>query len=70
MHVEAASGLLLLASTAAALILANAGVAFSLPDFGEPVALAITAHLVPGKPRGITVMDWLRCWAWGCWLSS
>jgi NhaA family Na+:H+ antiporter len=33
--------------------LANAGVAFSLEDFGEPVAIAVALGLVVGKPIGV-----------------
>jgi NhaA family Na+:H+ antiporter len=39
--------------------LANAGVAFSMGDFGEPVAIAIMAGLVIGKPVGILLMSFL-----------
>ncbi len=39
--------------------LANAGVPFELADFGEPVALAVMAGLVIGKPVGIVLFSWL-----------
>ena len=39
--------------------LANAGVPFTMGDFGEPVALAIMAGLVIGKPVGILLMSFL-----------
>ncbi len=39
--------------------LANAGVAFSASDFGSPVAVAIMAGLVIGKPVGILLMSLL-----------
>jgi len=39
--------------------LANAGVPFSLGDFGDPVAVAIMASLVIGKPLGILLMSFL-----------
>ncbi len=39
--------------------LANAGVPFTLSDFGEPVSLAIMAGLVIGKPIGILLMSFL-----------
>jgi len=39
--------------------LANAGVAFELGDFGEPIALAIAAGLVLGKPVGIVIFSWV-----------
>jgi NhaA family Na+:H+ antiporter len=39
--------------------LANAGVAFSAADFGEPVALAVAAGLVLGKPIGVVGFSWL-----------
>ncbi len=39
--------------------LANAGVAFSASDFGDPVAVAIMAGLVLGKPVGILLMSLL-----------
>ena len=39
--------------------LANAGVPFELSDFGDPVALAVAAGLVIGKPLGIVVLSWL-----------
>jgi NhaA family Na+:H+ antiporter len=39
--------------------LANAGVALTMSDFGEPVALAIMAGLVIGKPVGILLMSFL-----------
>ena len=39
--------------------LANAGVPFASADFGEPVALAIMAALVVGKPVGIVLMSFL-----------
>jgi len=39
--------------------LANAGVPFTMSDFGEPVALAIMAGLVIGKPVGIVLFSFL-----------
>ncbi len=39
--------------------LANAGVAISLSDFGDPVAIAVAAGLVVGKPLGILLFSWL-----------
>jgi NhaA family Na+:H+ antiporter len=39
--------------------LANAGVPFSVSDFGEPVAMAVAAGLVVGKPVGIVLFSWL-----------
>jgi NhaA family Na+:H+ antiporter len=39
--------------------LANAGVPFTMADFGEPVALAIMTGLVIGKPVGILLMSFL-----------
>jgi len=39
--------------------LANAGVPFKVADFGEPVAMAIMAALVIGKPVGILLMSFL-----------
>jgi NhaA family Na+:H+ antiporter len=39
--------------------LANAGVAIRLSDFADPVALAVTAGLVVGKPVGIVAASWL-----------
>ncbi len=39
--------------------LANAGVLFSTSGLGEPVAVAVTAGLVFGKPIGITGAAWL-----------
>jgi len=39
--------------------LANAGVPFKVADFGEPVAIAIMAALVIGKPVGILLMSFL-----------
>lgn len=39
--------------------LANAGVPFTMSDFGEPVALAIIAGLVIGKPVGIVLFSFL-----------
>lgn len=39
--------------------LANAGVPFKLGDFTEPVALAVMAGLVIGKPVGILLSSWL-----------
>jgi NhaA family Na+:H+ antiporter len=39
--------------------LANAGVAFSLADLGDPVAGAVAAGLVVGKPVGIVVLSWI-----------
>ena len=38
--------------------LANAGVAFELSDFGDPVALAIVVGLCVGKPLGILLFSW------------
>jgi NhaA family Na+:H+ antiporter len=39
--------------------LANAGVPVSLGDFAHPVALAVAAGLVVGKPLGILAFSWL-----------
>ncbi|MFO7610402.1 MAG: Na+/H+ antiporter NhaA, partial [Candidatus Krumholzibacteriia bacterium] len=39
--------------------LANAGVAFSLGDFADPVAVAVMAGLVVGKPVGILLLSFL-----------
>jgi NhaA family Na+:H+ antiporter len=39
--------------------LANAGVAVSLSDFADPVAIAVAAGLVLGKPLGIVGVSWL-----------
>lgn len=39
--------------------LANAGVAFSAADFADPVAVAVMAGLVVGKPVGIVLMSFL-----------
>jgi len=39
--------------------LANAGVPFTVADFGEPVAIAVMAGLVIGKPVGILLMSFL-----------
>jgi NhaA family Na+:H+ antiporter len=39
--------------------LANAGVPFVMSDFGDPVALAIMAGLVVGKPVGIVLFSFL-----------
>jgi NhaA family Na+:H+ antiporter len=39
--------------------LANAGVPFSAGDFATPVAVAVTAGLVLGKPIGILTFTWL-----------
>ncbi len=39
--------------------LANAGVPFTMADFGEPVAIAVMAGLVVGKPVGILLMSFL-----------
>ncbi len=39
--------------------LANAGVPVQFSDFGEPVAVAIAAGLVIGKPVGIVLFAWL-----------
>ncbi len=39
--------------------LANAGVAVTLSDFGDPVAIAVAAGLVVGKPLGILLLSWL-----------
>jgi NhaA family Na+:H+ antiporter len=39
--------------------LANAGVPFSVSGFGEPVAMAVAAGLVVGKPVGIVLFSWL-----------
>jgi len=39
--------------------LANAGVPFELADFTQPVALAVMAGLVIGKPIGILLFSWL-----------
>lgn len=42
--------------------LANACVPFELADFGDPVAVAVAAGLVIGKPLGIVVMSALAVW--------
>jgi NhaA family Na+:H+ antiporter len=39
--------------------LANAGVPFTMSDFGDPVAVAIMAGLVIGKPVGIVLFSFL-----------
>ena len=39
--------------------LANAGVPIQARAFGEPVALAVTAGLVVGKPLGVLLLSWL-----------
>ncbi len=39
--------------------LANAGVPFTVTDFGEPVAIAVMVGLVVGKPVGILLMSFL-----------
>jgi len=39
--------------------LANAGVPVSFSDFGDPVAIAVAAGLVVGKPLGILLLSWL-----------
>jgi NhaA family Na+:H+ antiporter len=39
--------------------LANAGVAFRATDLGEPVAVAVMAGLLLGKPVGIVAFSWL-----------
>jgi NhaA family Na+:H+ antiporter len=39
--------------------LANAGVPLELADFGRPVAVAVMAGLVIGKPVGIVLASWL-----------
>ncbi len=39
--------------------LANAGVPFALADFGDPVAIAVMAGLVVGKPVGILLLSFL-----------
>ncbi len=39
--------------------LANAGVPVSFSDFGDPVAVAVAAGLVVGKPFGILLLSWL-----------
>ena len=39
--------------------LANAGVPFQLSDFGDPVAQAVTAGLLIGKPLGIVLFSFL-----------
>lgn len=44
--------------------LANAGVAFDVSDFGHPVAIAVLAGLVLGKPIGITAATWLLVRVW------
>jgi NhaA family Na+:H+ antiporter len=38
--------------------LANAGVAISLGDLGQPVSLAIISGLVIGKPIGVLAFSW------------
>ena len=42
--------------------LANAGVALDLPSFGDPLALAVAAGLVIGKPVGILLFSLLAVW--------
>jgi NhaA family Na+:H+ antiporter len=39
--------------------LANAGVRVEVSDFGEPIALAVMAGLVIGKPVGVVLFSWL-----------
>jgi NhaA family Na+:H+ antiporter len=39
--------------------LANAGVPVHLSDLGAPVAMAVAAGLVVGKPAGIVLLSWL-----------
>jgi len=39
--------------------LCNAGVAIQISDFTNPVAIAIMAGLVVGKPVGIVILSWL-----------
>jgi NhaA family Na+:H+ antiporter len=39
--------------------LANAGVAFEPSDLGHPVALAVAAGLVLGKPVGVLLLSWV-----------
>jgi NhaA family Na+:H+ antiporter len=39
--------------------LANAGVPLNLSDFKEPVATAVMAGLILGKPTGIVLFSWL-----------
>jgi NhaA family Na+:H+ antiporter len=39
--------------------LANAGVVFESKDFLSPVAIAVAAGLVIGKPAGIFILSWL-----------
>lgn len=39
--------------------LANAGVPISIADFSDPVAIAVTAGLMFGKPTGIVLFSWL-----------
>jgi NhaA family Na+:H+ antiporter len=39
--------------------LANAGVPLALSDFGQPVAIAVMAGLVVGKPLGILLLSWI-----------
>ena len=48
-----------MATRSAELALANAGVAVSLSDFADPVATAVAAGLVVGKPLGIVAVSWL-----------
>ena len=39
--------------------LANAGVPLALSDFGQPVAIAVMAGLVVGKPCGVLLLSWI-----------
>jgi len=39
--------------------LANAGVPLQVASFGDPIALAVAAGLVIGKPAGITLLSWI-----------
>lgn len=50
--------------------LANAGVALRVPDLGSPVAIAIAAALVLGKPMGILVFAWLGVLLGACRLPD
>ena len=39
--------------------LANAGVAVSFSNFGDPIAIAVAAGLIVGKPVGIFAFSWI-----------
>lgn len=53
-----------------AFALANAGVALRIPDLGSPVALAVAAALVLGKPLGIVVFSRLGVLLGACRLPE